>query len=54
MERKDSSVKVKVDLNQQQRELIRKAREAQIVSGRTDEEIVLSIFRQWLKEEGLK
>jgi len=44
---------VEVELNQQQLELLRKLKE-RADYGETDEEIVRSIFRQWLEEEGLR
>ena len=52
MAKQEELVKVEVGLNQQQRQLIEKARQERNM-GKTDAEVIRAVFAQWLKEEGL-
>ncbi|MBI3001698.1 MAG: hypothetical protein HYY46_25065 [Deltaproteobacteria bacterium] len=52
MSKQEESVKVKVGLNQQQRQLLEKVKKERNM-GKTDAEVIRAVFAQWLKEEGL-
>jgi hypothetical protein len=45
-------VEIKVGFNQQQRQLIEKIKK-ETDMGKTDGEVIRTVFVQWLKEEGL-
>ena len=49
---KEKFVEIKVGLNQQQRQLIDKIKK-ETDMGKTDAEVIRTVFVQWLKEEGL-
>jgi len=50
--KKDEFVEIKVGFNQQQRQLIEKIKNETDL-GKTDAEVIRTVFVQWLKEEGL-
>jgi len=50
--KKDELVQIKVGFNQQQRQLIEKIKN-ETDMGKTDAEVIRTVFVQWLKEEGL-
>ena len=50
--KKDDLVEIKVGFNQQQRQLIEKIKN-ETDMGKTDAEVIRTVFVQWLKEEGL-
>ena len=50
--KKDEFVEIKVGFNQQQRQLIEKIKN-ETDMGKTDAEVIRTVFVQWLKEEGL-
>jgi len=52
--KEDEFVEIKVGFNQQQRQLIEKIKkETETDMGKTDAEVIRTVFVQWLKEEGL-
>ena len=50
--KKDDLVEIKVGFNQQQRQLIEKIKN-ETDMGKTDAEVIRTVFVEWLKEEGL-
>jgi hypothetical protein len=50
--KEDEFVEIKVGFNQQQRQLIEKIKK-ETDMGKTDAEVIRTVFVQWLKEEGL-
>ena len=50
--KKEEFVEIKVGFNQQQRQLIEKIKN-ETDMGKTDAEVIRTVFVQWLKEEGL-